>query len=180
MPSFQVLITIMDIFSKNKICVKLSILTTLFVWDFSTTGGIAEMYLMNSKTESIYFRKRFNTVKAAIQEGANIIPIFCFGNTKLFTSLNESMIDKDGKESFLSRISRKFRASIVFFYGRHYLPVPYRHPIKLVTGEIVEVTQISEPTPEQVQDVMEKVIKSIQKLYDEKKPDWETRPLVIV
>ena len=137
------------------------------------------MYLMNSKTESIYFRKRFNTVKAAIQEGANIVPIFCFGNTKIFTALNETVNSKEGKESFLSRFSRKFRASIVFFYGRHYLPVPYRHPIKLVTGEIVEVTQISEPTPEQVQEVMEKVIQSIQRMYEQKKPDWETRPLII-
>ena len=137
------------------------------------------MFLMNNKTENIYLRKRFNTVKAAIQEGANIVPIFCFGNTKLFTSLNETVNSKDGKESFLSRISRKFRASIVFFYGRHYLPVPYRHPIRLVTGDIVEVTQISEPTPEQVQEIMDKVIQSIQHLYEQKKPDWETRPLII-
>ena len=133
------------------------------------------MYLINDKTENIFFRKRFNTVKAAIQEGANIIPIFCFGNTKIFTALN----DKSTSESFLSRISRRLRASIVLFYGRNYLPVPYRHPIKLVTADIVEVTQISEPTAEQVHDIMEKVIAALQRAYEEKKPDWETRPLII-
>lgn len=30
-------------------------------------GGIAEMYLINDKTECIYLRKRHNTVKAAIK-----------------------------------------------------------------------------------------------------------------
>jgi hypothetical protein len=138
-------------------------------------GGIAEMYLMNNETEAIYLRKRLNTVKAAIEEGANIVPIFFFGNTKLFSTLNH-----DGStNSFLSRISRKLRASILLFYGRNYLPVPYRHPIKMVTAEIVEVVQCANPSEEQVQETMDRLIRSLQQAYEAKKPDWEKRPLVV-
>lgn len=138
-------------------------------------GGIAEMYLMNSATEGIYLRKRQNTVKAAIQEGANIIPFFFFGNSRIFTPIGTD----DGSKSWFSKMSRKLRMSIVFFYGRQFLPVPYRHPIHMVSGAVIEVTQKDNPTEEEINDVLEKVIKSVKELYETKKPSWETRPLII-
>jgi diacylglycerol O-acyltransferase 2, plant len=137
-------------------------------------GGIAEMYLLSEDSEGIYLRKRHNTVKAAIQEGADIVPTFFFGNSRIFT-----VPGKSGSDSFLSKLSRKMRASIVLFYGRHYLPVPYRTPLRMVVGRIVDVTQKDFPSEEEVNEVMEKVIASVTELYEKKKPDWETRPLVI-
>jgi 1-acyl-sn-glycerol-3-phosphate acyltransferase len=137
-------------------------------------GGIAEMYLMNKDTEGIFLRKRLNTVKAAIQEGADIVPVFFFGNTRLFNIAGAS-----GSDSLLSKLSRKLRASIVLFYGRHFLPVPLRHPIRMVTGRVVHVQQKEFPSDAEVEEVMQRVITSVQELYDTKKPDWETRPLVI-
>jgi len=137
-------------------------------------GGIAEMYLMNPETEGIYMRKRQNTVKAAIQEGANIIPTFFFGNTKLF-----DVVGKNGSSSWLSSISRKMRASIVLFYGRNYLPVPYRHPIRMISGRVVEVTKKDFPSEEDINKVLDDVIASVRELYEKRKPDWETRPLVV-
>jgi len=137
-------------------------------------GGIAEMFLISETEEHIFLRPRKNTVKAAIQEGAHIIPVFFFGNSKLFT-----IVTGQGSDSWLARLSRRLRMSLFFFYGRHYLPVPYRHPLRMVTGDIVRVTKIENPTDEQVAEVHDKVIAAVQKLYDTKKPDWETRPLVI-
>jgi 2-acylglycerol O-acyltransferase 2 len=137
-------------------------------------GGIAEMYLMNPDSEGIFLRKRHNTVKAAIQEGADIVPVFFFGNTRIF-----NIAGKGGSDSILSKISRKLRASIVLFYGRNYLPVPFRTPIRMVTGRVVEVQQKEFPSDEEVEAVMQKVIASVTELYEQKRPDWETRPLVI-
>eukprot|EP00981_Chlorochromonas_danica_P001116 scaffold247_cov172-Ochromonas_danica.AAC.31 len=138
-------------------------------------GGIAEMYLMNSSTESIYFRKRLNSVKIAIKEGAHIVPGFFFGNTRLF-----EVIGGGRSDSWLSQVSRRIRASILFFYGRHFLPVPYRHPIHMVAGEIVRVQQNDNPSDEEAQKVLLEVIRSVERLYEEKRPPWESRPLVIV
>lgn len=137
-------------------------------------GGIAEMYLMNRETEGIYWKKRLNTVKIAMQEGANIVPLFFFGNTRLFDIAGQS-----GSDSFISKMSRKMRASIMFFYGRHYLPVPYRHPIHMLTGEVIKVEKKENPTDEEAQKVLDYLLESIQKTYTEKKPAWETRPLAI-
>jgi hypothetical protein len=137
-------------------------------------GGIAEMYLVNAEKESVFLNKRSNTVKLMIKEGANIIPVFFFGNTRLFNVAGAS-----GSDSFLSKISRKLRASLVIFYGRHYLPVPFRHPLRMVSGKIVEVKQNDNPTDEEVAEVMERVKQSLRELYETKKPEWETRPFEI-
>lgn len=138
-------------------------------------GGIAEMFILNPQKESIYFLKRQNTIKTAIQEGAHLVPLFFFGNTKLFNIAGQS-----GSDTFLSRMSRKFKTSVIFFYGRHFLPVPFRHPIKYATGDIVRVEQKDNPTEEEVLAVQQRVIASVHKLYEERKPAWETRPLEIL
>lgn len=136
-------------------------------------GGIAEMYLISPEKEEIFLLKRKNTIKTAIQEGAHIVPAFFFGNTRLFNIAGAS-----GSNSFLSQFSRKIRASIVLFYGRHYLPVPFRHPIRASFGEVVEVKQNDNPTDEEIQEVMDRVKKSLEGVYA-RRPEWEKRPLVI-
>ncbi len=78
------------------------------------------MFLLSEEREEIILRKRLNTIKAAIEEGAHIVPAYFFGNTRLFHTTG------GGSDSFLSKISRSMRISAVLFYGRHYLPVPYR------------------------------------------------------
>lgn len=82
-------------------------------------------------------------------------------------------------QSWLAKLSRKVRASIVLFYGRQGLPVPFRHPIRMCSGEVVEVEQKSFPSDADVQGVMDRLIQSVTKLYRTNKPDWETRPLII-
>ncbi|KAJ1435074.1 diacylglycerol acyltransferase-domain-containing protein [Ochromonadaceae sp. CCMP2298] len=136
-------------------------------------GGIAEIFLVSEEEEAIYLRKRRSTVRAAIQEGAAIVPTFFFGNSKLFTIVGK------GSDSFLSKLSRKLRTSIVLFYGRNYLPVPLRHQMCMVTGDIVDVKQSEQPTDAEIDEVMERVVKSVTEMYEKKKPEWEKRPLVI-
>lgn len=59
------------------------------------------------------------------------------------------------------------------------LPVPFRQPLRMVTGDIVLVKQNSSPSEEEINEVLDRVIAAVSKLYDTKKPEWETRPLVI-
>lgn len=136
-------------------------------------GGIAEMYLMNSSTEEVFLRKRRNTVKVAIQEGADIVPVFFFGNSRLF-----NIVGGKSSNSWLSQLSRRLRMSLIFFYGRHYLPVPFRHPLHMQSGNIVCVKQCDNPSDDQIDEVLNKLTESVQQLYS-CKPDWEDRPLVI-
>jgi diacylglycerol O-acyltransferase 2, plant len=139
-------------------------------------GGIAEMYLVSRTEEAVYLKKRANTIRVAIREGADIVPVFFFGNSSLFDIVGGAG-GADG--SFLAKMSRKLRASIILFYGRHFLPVPYRKPIRMVSADIVTVRQNDNPTAEEIEEVMQRLVASLEKLWKEKRPTWEKRPLVI-
>jgi hypothetical protein len=138
-------------------------------------GGIAEIFVTNHETEDIYFKNRKQIIRIALQEGVQIIPGFFYGNSKIFNPIGGG-----GSDSFLSSISRKFRASIVFFTGRHGLPVPKRHPLKMVIGPVIPVEHaIPNPTDEQVDELHSQVMEAIATMYEEYKPEWEKRKLVI-
>ena len=49
----------------------------------------------------------------------------------------------------------------------------------MVTGEIILIKKIENPTDEEINEVLDRVIIGVKKLYEMKKPDWEERPLVI-
>ena len=137
-------------------------------------GGIAEMYLASEKEEVVFIRRRRNTVKLAIQNGTHICPAYFFGNTSIL-----HFVGSEGNDSFLSIISRKMKASVMFFYGRLGLPIPVRHPIRMVAFEVIKVTQCENPTDAQVDAIMAKLEESLISGYNSKKPAWESRPLRI-
>lgn len=111
-----------------------------------------------------------------MQEGAQIIPGYFYGNSKIFNPIGT----RGGPDSWLSRISRKLRASIVFYTGRHGLPIPFRHPLRMVIGEPIPVeTAIANPTDEQVNELHCRVMETVAQLYEDFKPEWENRSLVI-
>jgi diacylglycerol O-acyltransferase 2, plant len=148
-------------------------------------GGIAEMYLVNPNVEAIYLRKRHNTVRMAIEEGLHIVPEFSFGNSRLYTILGgkEKTVGEEASlsnliSSFVFRLSRKLRMSLLLFYGC-FGTIPRALPLHLVRGKVIEVEQCDNPTDEQVQKVLDQLIEAVEQLYKDKKPDWEDRPLVI-
>nr|CEL72131.1 TPA: hypothetical protein BN1205_055665 [Toxoplasma gondii VEG] len=47
-------------------------------------GGIAEMYAINPSTERLHLNERTGLLKLALETGADIVPIYCFGNTDTF------------------------------------------------------------------------------------------------
>lgn len=156
-------------------------------------GGIAEMYLVSDKEEGIFLSKRHKTVRVALEEGAIIVPTFFFGNTRLYSRVTDS-----GSDSWIARISRKLRASVIFFYGRNFLTVPYRHPLRMVFGHPIDMVsppkregaeddaasqeEKKEPlvvTDELVEQTLAKLQEEVERVYRELRPEWEDRPLVI-
>lgn len=96
------------------------------------------------------------------------------------SSANDSDKKPKLRESLLAKISRKLRMSIVFFYGRFGLPIPYQHPLHMVCGEAIEVKQEDNPSDETVQALMDRLVGAVQELYEQRKPEWEKRPLVVL
>lgn len=134
-------------------------------------GGIAEMFLDTSDAERIYLKKRKGFVRLALREGAHIIPVFFFGNTRTLRKVDSAL---------LRTISRKLKMSIVIFYGRWGLPIPFRHPIKMVGGKHIRVEKCEEPSDELIERTLQRVIDTFVEMYEKHRPEWEKRPLVIV
>jgi len=136
-------------------------------------GGIAEIFLTSRKDEMIYLKNRKGFIKLAMQLGTPLVPIYYFGNTQLF--------DFVGGET-LSRLSRKFKLSMVLFYGRFFLPIPYQHPITMVVGRPIPVPHVEHPSPELVDRLHTRFVNELNKLYDDHchLVGWEGKPLIIV
>lgn len=133
-------------------------------------GGIAEMFMETDDAERIFLRKRAGFVRLAIREGAHIVPVFFFGNTRTMRKLHSPL---------LRALSRRVKMSIVVFYGRWGTPVPFRHPIKMVVGRPLRVAHNADPTDAEVEAQLALVVDAMAALYEKHRPEWETRPLVI-
>lgn len=134
------------------------------------------MFLVGGEKERLYLRNHRGFVREAIKNGADLVPVFCFGNSKLLKVVGEG---NEAHMGFLSRISRKLKTSLLIFYGRAYLPIPFRLPLKFVVGKPVPVKQNPTPTPEEIEQLQEAFFKNLMRLYYEHRPEWETRDLSI-
>lgn len=90
-------------------------------------GGIAEMFVCSygNEKETLSVKTRIGFVKIALETGSQIVPCYCFGNSQTFSS---------GSGRILRFLSRALKASLVLFWGRGGLPVPYHVPMLTVIG----------------------------------------------
>jgi hypothetical protein len=104
-------------------------------------GGIAEMFMLDDHKERIYLRKRFGFIKVALEVGADLVPIYHFGASRVL---------RISRSRIMQTISRTLKVSLILFYGRAYLPIPRRHPVLTVIGAPIAVQKVANPTREQV------------------------------
>ncbi|KAM3571740.1 hypothetical protein VYU27_006219 [Nannochloropsis oceanica] len=141
-----------------------------------TVGGVAEMFLVGGDKERLYLKKHKGFVREAMKNGADLVPVFCFGNSKLFNVVGESSRVSMG---LMKRLSRRIKASVLIFYGRLFLPIPIRHPLLFVVGKPLPVVHKAEPTKEEIAATHALFCEKVEELYYKYRPEWETRPLSI-
>mmetsp|Transcript_15921 Transcript_15921/g.21054 ORF Transcript_15921/g.21054 Transcript_15921/m.21054 type:complete len:356 (-) Transcript_15921:167-1234(-) len=141
-------------------------------------GGIAEIFLVSKQSENIYLNKRKGFVKVAIENGANLVPMFFYGNSRIL-DLVQVGGDQNADGNWLVKLCRRQRFACALYKGRFGLPIPYRQKIKLISGKPIEVKQQQNPSEEYVNEIHKKFVEQLQVLYKEYLPAWEDRPLVI-
>ena len=98
-----------------------------------TPGGIAEMYLgfpqpgCAPDEEFAMLRNRKGFVRLALQHGSVLVPVFCFGASSIFSRIV--------LPPWIETMSRALRASIMLFYGKWGLPIPWEAPLTYALGE---------------------------------------------
>jgi 2-acylglycerol O-acyltransferase 2 len=96
-------------------------------------GGIAEIFqgyprpFTHPDEEYAILKPRKGFIRMAVKHGVPVVPVYCFGATKLLKRLQ--------LPAFFERISNLLRISIVVFFGSWGLPVPFRQRLLYVMGE---------------------------------------------
>lgn len=96
-------------------------------------GGIAEMFEGYPKPQTHpneeYIIIRKGIFRLAMKYNVPIIPVYCFGSTKLLKRVQFP--------SIIEKISLLIRMSLVLFFGQYGLPIPFRKRLLYVIGSPV-------------------------------------------
>jgi hypothetical protein len=148
-----------------------------------TPGGIAEMFYgypqpgCHRLVEYAVLNKRKGFVKLAIKYGTDLVPTFIFGASKLYRRIVLPKIVED--------ISNYLRMSMVLFYGRLGLPIPFEIPMTYALGHAIETSHWGSPknpAPEVVDFVHNTFKAGLVRAFDDHKTayGWGDRTLKLV
>ena len=119
--------------------------------------GIAGMYVNEPDREMIKFSGRKGFIRAAVETGTPIMPVYQFGNSRLL-----KLVPK-----WLEPYARKMKCAVGVIVGRWGLPIPKKEMLMAVLGKKIEVKKLSRDDPkfdEYVDEVQQKVADEIQRV----------------
>ncbi|GAA95254.1 uncharacterized protein L969DRAFT_101477 [Mixia osmundae IAM 14324] len=135
-------------------------------------GGATESLSAHPGTNDLTLKKRLGFIKLAIREGADLVPVFSFGENDIFDQLANE------KGTRLYTLQKKFQSVFGFtlpiVHGRGVFNynlglLPFRHPITSVVGRPVKVTQNAKPSIEELYEVQGRYIEELTRIWDDYK-----------
>ena len=137
-------------------------------------GGIEEMFQGYPKAgwgkdeEAALLKSRKGFIRLAKKHDLPVVPVFCFGASKLMRRLDLP---------FAEALSKLLRASLVLVYGRLGLPVPYRAKLLYVMGNAIRPR-----AGESVDEMHLRFCTELKRVFDEYKQEfgWDRKSLRIV
>ncbi|CAA7265177.1 unnamed protein product [Cyclocybe aegerita] len=138
-------------------------------------GGAAESLSAHPGTADLTLRKRLGFIKVAIQHGADLVPVFSFGENDIYQQMPNE------KGTTVYALQRKFQSIFGFtlplFHGRGLLNynlglMPYRRRIVAVIGKPIHVDQCDKPTLEEVIRVQQKYIDELTRIWNTYKDEF--------
>uniref|UniRef100_A0A0G4H3J2 Acyltransferase n=1 Tax=Chromera velia CCMP2878 TaxID=1169474 RepID=A0A0G4H3J2_9ALVE len=123
--------------------------------------GIAGIFKCSHTSETVYLKNRKGLARLALKTGYALLPAYSMGNTEAFTP----WFDPFG---LMEWASRKAQASLFFYTGRFGLPlgIPRRTRITMLVGEPVLVQKKENPSPAEIDEVHEELLKGIRECFD--------------
>lgn len=121
--------------------------------------GIAGAFHSDSAEELVYLKSRTGFIRMAIEQGALLVPVYCFGHTQLWDVWPKH-------DSWIAALSRRWQFSFIWFWGEWWMPpLPRRVPLTMVVGKGIALTQERNPTAERVQQVHMQFTQALCSLY---------------
>ncbi|KAM7345937.1 2-acylglycerol O-acyltransferase 2-like [Cochliomyia hominivorax] len=135
-------------------------------------GGAQEALYAHPRNYAIQLKNRKGFVKVAIRTGCPIVPTFSFGEVDIFDQVAnppESLLFK--VQTFVKKLTGVSPLIVlgrgIFQYSFGFLP--FRKPITQVVGAPIEVKKDPNPSPEYVDEIHQKVIDSLNEMFDKYK-----------
>ena len=136
-------------------------------------GGMVELFYASPKKETVFLKKRKGFVKLALRTGADLVPVYLFGNTTSLEAL---------KWPILAKISRKTGVSFTLFWGRWFLPLPKKVKLTYARGRPLGLPHIENPTDADVEKYHALYVSKLVELFDRYKkfnPDYADKQLAV-
>jgi hypothetical protein len=139
---------------------------------FVTLGdGYELFYLDEPSTIALKDNKVF--FKYALETGTSLTPVYVFNYNKSFK------IFKHFQQERISIFEKNKSAIIQPFYGRWFLPIPFKVELKVVIGTPLPVQKIENPSWQEVENLFNRYVSHIGALYQKHKA-YNDPPLKIV
>ncbi|KAH8726186.1 diacylglycerol O-acyltransferase-like protein 2B [Phaeosphaeriaceae sp. PMI808] len=135
-------------------------------------GGASESLDARPGTIRLVLRRRKGFVKMAIRTGADLVPVLAFGENDVYDQLDTESHPYVHKLQMLVKKVMGFTVPIFHARGIFNYDVgmmPYRRPINIVVGRPIRVVQDKHPDIEHINDVHEKYITELFRLWEEHK-----------
>lgn len=154
----------------------------------ASTGGNAAIIIIGGAAESLdahpgsctlTLKDRKGFIRMALQTGANLVPVYSFGENELYNQANNP------RGSLLRRLQDRIRRWLTFapvlFYGRGIFQynfgfLPFRRKITTVVGAPIQVVKRSNPTPAEVNRLHQLYVKRLKELFDRHKNEHSDYP----
>lgn len=135
-------------------------------------GGAEEALECHPGRYVLTLKNRKGFVKVALRTGAQLVPMFTFGENEIF----DTVVNPPG--SWLRALQEYYKKLMTFtiplFHGRDIFTyniglLPYRKPLNTVLGAPISVQKVLEPTQEQVDELHSKYMAALTDLFEEHK-----------
>ncbi|KAL5492340.1 DGA1 [Sanghuangporus weigelae] len=140
-------------------------------------GGAAESLSAHPGTADLTLRRRLGFIKLAMQTGADLVPVFSFGENDIF----DQMPNERGTllHTLQKRFQLMFGFTLPLFHGRGMLNyniglMPYRRRIVAVIGRPINVVKNEKPTLEQLHGVQKLYIEELYRIWETYKDVFAT------
>ncbi|XP_008302175.1 2-acylglycerol O-acyltransferase 1 isoform X2 [Stegastes partitus] len=135
-------------------------------------GGAPEALDARPGALTLQVRNRKGFIKLALKHGAQLVPVFSFGENELFDQMENPTGSplrtlQNRLQSIMGVAMPLFHARGVFQYS--FGVIPYRKPIHTVVGKPIPVTQTPSPSRDDIESLHKVYLQSLTELFEQHK-----------
>lgn len=132
-------------------------------------GGARESLDSVPERVKLVLNCRKGFVKLAIRTGADLVPVFAFGENELYEQVDSS--DHPWIHKIQMLVKRIAGFTVPLFHARGVFNydvglLPYRRPVNIVVGKPILVQQMKHPTPEYVNEIHKHYVDELLGIWD--------------